>query len=51
MVKTKCPRCGYLWDYKGRGKPTKYGRICCPKCQTTMTLKQAKKRALKKKKV
>lgn len=42
MVKTQCV-CGYTWKYKGDADP-KMGIISCPRCRTTLSLKQAIKR-------
>ena len=42
MVKTNCV-CGYTWKYKGAANP-KTGIISCPRCRTTLSLKQAIKR-------
>lgn len=38
MLKIKCKRCDYQWEYKGKSE----WYTSCPKCKTTVNIKKLK---------
>lgn len=44
MVKLKCKRCEYSWEYNG----TSEWYASCPKCRTTINVRKQKEEAEKK---